>query len=284
MLPVVLGAVALGAIGYGIKKCMQNDECSLKVGDKVYDASEALTKWVEKIEEKLQPDEEFDTVSKSHTATNKRPEHIKDDIAWSHLSQMWGSGDSEAVQKKKERSFMIDMVGNILHDIQQTKEKLQAQGMDYDIEDITAKAIDDMKAKGYGDKPAQSEQTKEIGRQDDIQRQQTNDQQDKLPDDAVFVDNTKTTSVSDTKQSETKSVDDTQIVDNAQSESASDIKIVDNAKSDTVNDMAKIDDKPAGHSQQTKDSKKPKMKETKPKDTKQTKEPKAKEPKGKKAK
>lgn len=255
MLPVVLGAVALGAIGYGIKRCMQNDECSLKVGDKVYEAGEALTKWVEKIEEKLQPDEEFDTMSKSHTATDKRPEHIKDDIAWSHLSQMWGSGDSEAVQKKKERSFMIDMVGNILHDIQQTKEKLQAQGMDYDIDDITAKAIDDMKAKGYGDKPAQSGQTKETGRQDDIQSGQTNDQQDKLPDDAVFVDNTKTTAVSDTKQSETKSADDTQMVDNKQTT--------------PVDDMAKIDDK------------KPKSKETKPKDTKQTKEvkvPKAKKP------
>ena len=36
MLPVVLGAVALGAVGYGIKKCLE-DEKFIKKGVKKYD-------------------------------------------------------------------------------------------------------------------------------------------------------------------------------------------------------------------------------------------------------
>ena len=53
MLPVILGTVALGTIGYGIKKCLNDENCTDVAKDKISDGAEALYRGIEKLEEKM---------------------------------------------------------------------------------------------------------------------------------------------------------------------------------------------------------------------------------------
>jgi len=229
------------------KKCLEDDKCSQKVEDKVYETSEAFTKWVEEIEEKLHSDEKSSAKHKSDRSANKRPEHIKDDTASSQFVWKRSSGDSEPTKYKDERNFMMDMIGNIVKEIHQKEEELKAKGIAYDIEDITTKVIDDMKAKGYGNKPAKNQQTKEGADQSDIQNQQTNDTDDKLSDGVKSIDNTNTAPVNDMVNIEDKTTKETQ--------------------QPKKNKQAKMTNTKS-------DDKKSKTKKTKPKQTQQKEEPK----------
>ncbi|MDF1875212.1 hypothetical protein JHD48_05665 [Sulfurimonas sp. SAG-AH-194-I05] len=51
MLPVILGAVALGTVGFGIKKCMEDEACLDSLKDKVQDGVFALADAQDKVEE-----------------------------------------------------------------------------------------------------------------------------------------------------------------------------------------------------------------------------------------
>ena len=53
MLPVILGAVALGTVGYGVKKCLSDEECVDNAKDKIQDLLISGYEGLEKIEEKM---------------------------------------------------------------------------------------------------------------------------------------------------------------------------------------------------------------------------------------
>ena len=50
MLPVVLGAVALGAVGYGVKKCMTDDKCIENMDKNVRKAMDIYGQWKDRFE------------------------------------------------------------------------------------------------------------------------------------------------------------------------------------------------------------------------------------------
>ncbi len=50
MLPAILGAVALGAIGYGVNKCMTDDKCIENMDKNVRKAMDIYGQWVDRFE------------------------------------------------------------------------------------------------------------------------------------------------------------------------------------------------------------------------------------------
>jgi hypothetical protein len=53
MLPLILGAVALGTVGYGVKKCLTDEDCIDNVKDKIQDGAFWAYEGIEKVEEKM---------------------------------------------------------------------------------------------------------------------------------------------------------------------------------------------------------------------------------------
>ena len=53
MLPVILGALAMGTAGYGVKKCLDNEDCCDSIKDKIGDAAEELYMGLDKLSEKM---------------------------------------------------------------------------------------------------------------------------------------------------------------------------------------------------------------------------------------
>ena len=53
MIPIILGAVALGAVSYGINKCMNDENCMDDIKDKISDSAMRAYEGIEKLEEKM---------------------------------------------------------------------------------------------------------------------------------------------------------------------------------------------------------------------------------------
>jgi len=53
MLPFIIGGVTLAAVGYGIKECIKDEDCTTTLQDKVSDGALALYDGIDKLEEKL---------------------------------------------------------------------------------------------------------------------------------------------------------------------------------------------------------------------------------------
>jgi len=53
MVKVLLGAIALGAVGYGVKRCLDCEECVENIKDKIQDGAFKVYEGLEKIEEKF---------------------------------------------------------------------------------------------------------------------------------------------------------------------------------------------------------------------------------------
>ncbi len=50
MLPAMLGVVALGAIGYGVKRCMTDDKCIENMDKNVRKVMDIYEQWVDRFE------------------------------------------------------------------------------------------------------------------------------------------------------------------------------------------------------------------------------------------
>ena len=53
MIPIIIGGVALAAVGYTIKECITNEECSDNIKDKIQDVAIKGYEGIERLEEKM---------------------------------------------------------------------------------------------------------------------------------------------------------------------------------------------------------------------------------------
>ncbi|RLA79441.1 MAG: hypothetical protein DRG78_12940 [Epsilonproteobacteria bacterium] len=122
MLPVILGTVALGAVGYGIKKCMNDENCSDNVKDKISDGLIKVAEGIDNLEKKIGLNEvtfenefNFDTQTSEMQETKKtnvpndfeKLYQLKIDICNKVLEYKIGVIEENEIKKDKTKGVII---------------------------------------------------------------------------------------------------------------------------------------------------------------------------------